>query len=706
MIAVLVSVSLSYLVFSQASYPSDVYLNVMISPRNVKLVVDQVETFSAAVIGGSEPYSYSWVCDEVVLSTSETCDYSFSVATEEPSLLMLTVVDSDGRRGYDSVIVYDPYDTPSNYVNIAYPYSYLIETDGSGWYRAVSNTGSILESSTNSTRVMENAVGNVTSGNVWLKEVAWNSSITVPENVMVIEQLDGVQKRFINVADSQGSPYTISTDETNYFAQDSALSYINSWTSTNMTEVWEDVRDNGLTSDRTWQETVYIKGNYSDIDNCINIPSQTKIVSDAIYTLSTTAKNSSIFYVEDAEYVDIIGGIFDGNSQISDSGTRATVSLIMLDTTSFSSVRNTYIKNTYNSAIYLNGTTYAIEISGNTINYTYNDGVNMQSSVYDVAITNNKFFYNGHVPVVLSSNHDVTVANNIMEYFGYRVIFDGIAVFENAYRNTIIGNIIRNGNSSSHGIYVNGYQNTISGNIINNIGSGGFGIYVYYGYDNIISNNVVSDCVSAGMKIGADSTSQRNQVLGNKVTSCQDGIQIGCGNNIISGNFINGNSRYGIWMLGATTNYNMIQNNRISENGNSGIRLEPADYTSISENTIIQNDAYGIILVASTSDYNRIFNNVLTDNVSGQIYNSGTSTTIKFNKGYVTENSISGANTTTTTAVINHGLASTATYVWCSFNNSAIESYTWTSSATQITVTATGTLPASWTVYAKVEYIP
>jgi len=81
-------------------------------------------------------------------------------------------------------------------------------------------------------------------------------------------------------------------------------------------------------------------------------------------------------------------------------------------------------------------------------------------------------------------------------------------------------------------------------------------------------------------------------------------------------------------------------------------------------------------------------------------------TKVKGNLGFATENSVSGANTTATAAVINHGLAGTPTCVWCSFDTLAVTGYTWTATSTQITVTITGTLPASWTVYVKCEYIP
>ena len=89
------------------------------------------------------------------------------------------------------------------------------------------------------------------------------------------------------------------------------------------------------------------------------------------------------------------------------------------------------------------------------------------------------------------------------------------------------------------------------------------------------------------------------------------------------------------------------------------------------------------------------------------IINSGGSTN-KFlnNMGFVTENWVSGANTTATTIVISHNLAGTPQYVFASFNFTGWTSWTWTATSTQITITVTGTLPASYTAYAHTKYNP
>jgi hypothetical protein len=86
--------------------------------------------------------------------------------------------------------------------------------------------------------VMQAALTNTAAGVIMLQELAYNYSLVVPENVTVIECLNGLTRVFINVADTQGSPYTVSVDTVNtnyYLAQDSADRFISSWTSTNPT---------------------------------------------------------------------------------------------------------------------------------------------------------------------------------------------------------------------------------------------------------------------------------------------------------------------------------------------------------------------------------------------------------------------------------------------------------------------------------------
>jgi len=135
----------------------------------------------------------------------------------------------------------------------------------------------------------------------------------------------------------------------------------------------------------------------------------------------------------------------------------------------------------------------------------------------------------------------------------------------------------------------------------------------------------------------------------------------------------------------------------------------------IAENTFassLSNKAqYAINIRAGTENVDVHDNSIRTTTYpayfTAPIINSGGSTN-KFlnNMGFVTENWVSGANTTATTIVISHNLAGTPQYVFASFNFTGWTSWTWTATSTQITITVTGTLPASYTAYAYTKYDP
>ena len=93
---------------------------------------------------------------------------------------------------------------------------------------------------TNATRLVQECLASITYGEVYLKEAQFNYSLTIPANVQVVENRNGLTRTFVDSASSQGSPYTISVDNVvsgYYLAQDSANRYISSWSSTNCSYV-------------------------------------------------------------------------------------------------------------------------------------------------------------------------------------------------------------------------------------------------------------------------------------------------------------------------------------------------------------------------------------------------------------------------------------------------------------------------------------
>jgi len=126
------------------SQPS--FLNVKITPRDVKLHVNETQVFTATVNDGTAPYSYTWKRDmNITLGYEQNISFSFSVATPY-AMLSVDVVDSRNRVGYDFVKVEDPYSSSNVYLNtFGMPYRYLIEADGLGWYRAINGSNGAID---------------------------------------------------------------------------------------------------------------------------------------------------------------------------------------------------------------------------------------------------------------------------------------------------------------------------------------------------------------------------------------------------------------------------------------------------------------------------------------------------------------------------------------------------------------------------------
>lgn len=209
-----------------------------------------------------------------------------------------------------------------------------------------------------------------------------------------------------------------------------------------------------------------------------------------------------------------------------------------------------------------------------------------------------------------------------------------------------------------------------------------------------------------------------NRIISNVVglTSTEAGIELRSQEHIIvSENQIFSSGDHGITAFtncldGLITENNIYNPSQRGANSGSGIVIQDSSNMTVSNNVVSGDNVtpykFGIE-EKGTADYNLIsVNKIVSGYASGAIQKLGANTIVQNNAGYLTENSATATNTTATTFVFNHGLASTATGVWCSFSSLAITGYTWTSTTTQVTVTVTGTLPSSWTTYAKVEYQP
>jgi parallel beta-helix repeat protein len=602
----------------------------------------------------------------------------------------------------------------------------------------------------NSTQVIEAALAATTAGTVYLKEVPMNYSLTIPANVQVIENVNGLTRVFIDDAESQGSPYTVSVDTvqtTYYTVQDCADRYIISWTSTEfITTINKALNNTGesgggvvyvsKTINATYSTAIKIHysnvhligeaGNHlyhTGIDYCLNI--SPVIVGAAVSGIDEYLSN---VLVEGLNITSSGGAEADGITVtfLKDSIIRnnfiynTTEEGIALYDSVRLKVHGNYLENCgtlsspTNPAIEVKETelnlhAYDSQIYGNTIVNPKRTGI----LVYGT--TGTKVFDN----LILNSSELTSVDNNcaaIMVMSGVASNAKNIVVQHNTINNSrwydivaqgfnpysvqdlrIENNILANCRKTSIYLLINQFndRSVVSDNTIKNAAVVGVLLQNVTGMT--IRNNVIVESpygTGEGNSISVYSGSNDNKISGNTICHSAVGSVGGIGQRAI--------------YIGTNCMRNQITDNKINrpEAVNQGIYIDDnSDNNFVSLNSI-NGSYYGIRVVGATCDNNVIQNNQLVNNNALVLGNTGTGTIVKYNIGYVTENTFSGANTTATTAVLNHGLFASATGVWVSFNDTTITGYTWTSTATQITITPTGTLPAAWTCYVNAVYKP
>ena len=148
--------------------------------------------------------------------------------------------------------------------------------------------------------------------------------------------------------------------------------------------------------------------------------------------------------------------------------------------------------------------------------------------------------------------------------------------------------------------------------IINNIieqSANGYGVFIDGSDKNVIKNNLFND--NRGVKIVNSDT---NSVFGNSIWNCGENPSLhlfNANNNIIESNSIN-NSNYGIY--GQEASNNIIRNNTIYENDDTGIKLISGDSNTITNNKIYDHENTGIDLGTPNSIFN---NNTINNNNVG-----------------------------------------------------------------------------------------
>lgn len=196
-----------------------------------------------------------------------------------------------------------------------------------------------------------------------------------------------------------------------------------------------------------------------------------------------------------------------------------------------------------------------------------------------------------------------------------------------SYRNKILDCTIIN-NSNGTGVYL--ASGTYGNRVYRcNIGANNVGVDINSSGTNTLLNNFIESNTTYGVHI--QGTTGDNKVLFNFLESNNDGVICAYNYNLIMGNEMNGEGRYGI--------------------SNSG------DYNRIKSNTFYNGTDYAIV---SSGDNNVIVGNVLNQTKTASI--SGSGNIVKDNFGFVTENSgITSA--IATGATVTHGLDGTPTSV-------------------------------------------
>ncbi len=179
----------------------------------------------------------------------------------------------------------------SSYSLLAKQYTMFVCQVGSNYVLARGNDSVLLTPwSTNKTYIEYQAIQNCSSGgSVGLKEVAHNYSLTIPLNVGVIEDINGTVRRFYdsNTSSATGG-YTVSTDETYYFVQDSYGVYLDDFTSTNASEIFENIQS-GITANIGVHIKV-LEGSYGNSSIPCNIILKRNVVIEG------AVKRTSIIY--------------------------------------------------------------------------------------------------------------------------------------------------------------------------------------------------------------------------------------------------------------------------------------------------------------------------------------------------------------------------------------------------------------------------
>ncbi len=360
-------------------------------------------------------------------------------------------------------------------------------------------------------------------------------------------------------------------------------------------------------------------GTYSenvDVGKELNI---TSVGGVSVTHVTAAASNDNVFHII-ADGVTINGFNMSG-------ATDATG--IRIESSNHSTIINNMLSNNYLgiSLIYSDNNNVTINnASGNIYagiyllqsdNNDLNDNIVSNNAQYGIylsslgVVSRNNYFtnntvYNNLKGIFLQSPQDSTLTNNtVFNNTNNGITLDSSGDNFDTENNTLIGNTVLN---NYNGVIIDdmNYNNLIQNNVSNNTYKG---IYLFDShYNNLTENTVLENCVfGIYQNIGGLhlTTSNYNFIENNNISNNGDnGVYIGgyygCGNNNLSGNILSSNGWYGISLKGAD---HYIYNNTISNNGNGGISLDGSCKENHIYNNFFNNARWNAYISGSWTNY-------------------------------------------------------------------------------------------------------
>jgi len=686
--------------------PSNSFLNINIFPSDVDIPYNTTRTFLALIHNGTSPYNVAWYSNETYLGNGTSLDFGctkefgFSKPFSYASLKVI-VTDANNAIGMDTTIVYDSfqgaYENLAIYLGAPGPYSYIVDTNSTHYFKFNGTTGEMEYSSTSYGNAINFALGNLTSGRTWKEKVVQKGNFTIDKQILIRNYtiLDSTQAYFTlsaslnlgsNGETGNGGVHGIIYN-TDVPATD--IDIIGGTIGENANS-HNSIRLENVTKANIYGVTCYDHihlDNVSDsfIQYCTLKPLANIVLhkAECNNTIQYNNIENGQIYAHWYQYKDTWGVPADNNKIRYNrvfTSTRNDTSMMLYDycyntmiqgNQIFVNGAGIYLYGAHNSSIidnyikdlYMNSTQHGVDSawtnyqdrSGNTI-IGFAKGFTFDSSG-SATVARNRFLdcdigIGGYNP---PSTRRFEITGNL--FFN-----NGIALELKGYMHNVVGNT---------------FQNCTTGIWIGEVGRG-----------NLIDDNTFTNCGSP--------IYMRNQCVDNQITNNEffnnTGIAIqfweGGSNNTIRGNTIKYNLGDGIDFHGAAaTDENIIEDNVIECNGDAsgeyGIDLNAYCDNNIIKNNYLRGNYAGQIRIANANCDNNI---IRYNNITGTITNSGTNTKIRYNDGYVTECSGSAMNATAITFTITHGLVATPVQVFCSFNATGF-SWKWTATSSTITIT-------------------